>query len=251
MAYTVSALAKISGVSVRLLHWYDEIGLLKPAYVGSNDYRYYEEPQLLALQQILFLKEIGFSLNDIQKLLTQNDFDNIKALRAHREILEDEINRKNALLTTIDKTINHLKGEETMTDKELYNGLDQHTAKKYDTFLVKSKGTVAEEVIAANQAREISEDDKKRITQENVKVYSGIAALMNKGHSADSLEVQSLVKKHADLLFEYHGVNRDLYLSYADLYASSPEFRDYFTNYDPKLVDFIVAAMKCYAEESL
>ena len=63
MAYTVKKLAAISGVSVRTLHWYDEVGLLKPAYHGANGYRFYEEAQLLMLQQILFYRELGFELN--------------------------------------------------------------------------------------------------------------------------------------------------------------------------------------------
>jgi DNA-binding transcriptional MerR regulator len=56
MAYTVKELARLSGVSVRTLHFYDEIGLLKPARVGENQYRYYEQDQLLMLQQILFFR---------------------------------------------------------------------------------------------------------------------------------------------------------------------------------------------------
>jgi DNA-binding transcriptional MerR regulator len=119
MAYTVKELAKISGVSVRTLHWYDEIGLLKPAYHGANSYRYYEEVQLLLLQQILFFRELGFNLNDISKLLSQNDFDNIKALYAHRKVLEKDIVRKNSLIATIDKTIQHLRGKQVMKDEEL------------------------------------------------------------------------------------------------------------------------------------
>ena len=65
LAYTIKQLAKLSGVSVRTLHWYDEKGLLKPAYVSSNGNRYYEDEQLLLLQQILFFREMGFNLNDI------------------------------------------------------------------------------------------------------------------------------------------------------------------------------------------
>ena len=129
MAYTVKELAKISGVSVRTLHWYDEIGLLKPFSKGANNYRYYEEQQLLRLQQILFFKELGFALNDIQRLLSQNDFDNIRALNAHRKILEDEIVRKNDLITTIDKTIQHLRGKQAMKDEELYYGFDKKLPK--------------------------------------------------------------------------------------------------------------------------
>lgn len=84
MAYTVKKLAKISGVSVRTLHWYDEVGLLKPAYHGSNGYRYYEEEQLLILQQILFFRELGFELKQIRKVLGRTDFDKMVALSSHR-----------------------------------------------------------------------------------------------------------------------------------------------------------------------
>lgn len=88
MTYTVNKLAKLSGVSVRTLHFYDEIGLLKPAYLGDNNYRYYEEEQLLMLQQILFFRELGLPLSDIQRIVNSNDFDKIDALKSHKHILE-------------------------------------------------------------------------------------------------------------------------------------------------------------------
>src|SRR5579862_2315636 len=94
MAYTVKKLAQLSGVSVRTLHFYDEVGLLKPAYYGSNGYRYYEEPQLLALQQILFFRELGLEIKQIQKTLGRGDFDKIAALSSHRRVLEQEVVRK-------------------------------------------------------------------------------------------------------------------------------------------------------------
>jgi DNA-binding transcriptional MerR regulator len=147
MAYTVKQLAKISGISVRTLHWYDEISLLNPAYHDNNNYRYYKEEQLLRLQQILFFRELGFSLNDIQKLLMQNDFDNIKALYAHRRILEEDIDRKNSLIATIDKTILHLRGKQIMLDKELYYGFDSTRQKEYEQYLVQYQGLEAENLL--------------------------------------------------------------------------------------------------------
>ena len=75
MAYTVKQLATMSGVSVRTLHFYDETGLLKPAYNGSNGYRFYEEPQLLTLQQILFYRELGFELKKIERILGRAEFE--------------------------------------------------------------------------------------------------------------------------------------------------------------------------------
>src|SRR5579862_8482845 len=93
VAYTVNTLAKLSNVSVRTLHFYDEIGLLKPAYYGENNYRYYEEEQLLMLQQILFYKELGFALKDIQRILCSKEFDKIKALESHKDSLKQNLNQ--------------------------------------------------------------------------------------------------------------------------------------------------------------
>src|SRR6476469_10752527 len=93
MPYTVRQVAAISGVSVRTLHFYDEVGLLKPAYLGPNGYRFYEEPQLLTLQQILFYRELGFELKQIKRILGRADFERIEALRSHRRILEKNLDR--------------------------------------------------------------------------------------------------------------------------------------------------------------
>src|SRR5215208_2492183 len=93
MAYTVKQVAAISGVSVRTLHFYDETGLLKPAYHGANGYRFYEEPQLLTLQQILFYRELGLGLKEILRILGRADFEKIAALESHRRVLEGNLAR--------------------------------------------------------------------------------------------------------------------------------------------------------------
>src|SRR3954454_18450238 len=91
MVYTVKQVSAISGVSVRTLHFYDETGLLKPAYCGANGYRFYEEPQLLILQQILFYRELGFELKQIKRILGEADFEQVAALESHRQILQENI----------------------------------------------------------------------------------------------------------------------------------------------------------------
>src|SRR5579872_7303984 len=122
MAYTVKKLAKISGISIRTLRFYDEIELLKPAYYGDNNYRYYEEEQLLMLQQILFYRELGFSLNDIQKMISSDEFNKIDALISHKRALVNSLDRTKKLIETINQTILHLRGEITMRNEELFNG---------------------------------------------------------------------------------------------------------------------------------
>jgi DNA-binding transcriptional MerR regulator len=80
MDYTVKQLADLAGVSARTLHYYDEIGLLKPAAHGENGYRYYDEAAVLRLQQIMFFRELDFSLNEIKDLIDRPSFDVTSAL---------------------------------------------------------------------------------------------------------------------------------------------------------------------------
>jgi DNA-binding transcriptional MerR regulator/quercetin dioxygenase-like cupin family protein len=122
MAYTVKQVAAMSGVSVRTLHFYDETGLLKPAYHGANRYRFYEEPQLLILQQILFYRELGFELKQIERILGRAGFEKIAALRSHRKVLQKSLARTRTLIETIDKTIEHLKGTKKMKSQEMFAG---------------------------------------------------------------------------------------------------------------------------------
>ena len=122
MAYTVKKVAAMSGVSVRTLHFYDETGLLRPAYHGSNGYRYYEEAQLLILQQILFYRELGFELKQIQRILGRTDFEKVEALESHREVLQKRLVCTRRLIETIDQTIQHLKGIKKMKSEEMFAG---------------------------------------------------------------------------------------------------------------------------------
>ncbi len=133
MSYTVKNLAKLSGISIRTLRFYDTIGLLKPAYYGDNNYRYYEEEQILMLQQILFYRELGFSLNDIQRTISSDDFNKIDALISHKQVLAQSLDRTKKLIKTIDQTIAHLRGKITMRDEELFVGFAHKFA--FDSFV--------------------------------------------------------------------------------------------------------------------
>src|SRR3990167_10916374 len=161
MSYTVKKLAQLSGISVRTLHFYDEIGLLKPAYYGGNNYRYYEEEQLLLLQQILFYRELGFPLNDIQKILSSDRFNKIEALESHKKILNNDLSRTQNLIKTIDKTIAHLRGEIKMKDEELYYGFDSEKQKEHEKYLV-DEGIVSQEFLDTCNKKIKNWGDKKK-----------------------------------------------------------------------------------------
>ncbi len=112
--YTVKKLASLAGVSVRTLHYYDELGILIPRYRRENGYRHYDEDSIIRLQQIMFFRELGFGLDDIGKIISLPDFEVIEALESQRNLLIEKSERLGELISTVDKTIKRLKGETKM-----------------------------------------------------------------------------------------------------------------------------------------
>src|SRR5690606_10579070 len=130
--YTVKQVSALADVTVRTLHHYDEIGLLRPTTVGTNGYRYYDDAALLRLQQILFYREIGLELAQIRDILDRPDFDLLTALRSHRTVLADKSRRIEQLITTIDATISHLAGEMTMSKRRMSEPFSDEQQNQYE-----------------------------------------------------------------------------------------------------------------------
>jgi len=112
--YTVKKIASLAGVSVRTLHYYDKLGLLKPRYRQENGYRYYDDDSIIRLQQIMFFRELGFGLDKIGEIISIPDFDVLEALKSQRDLLVKKSERLEELISTVDKTIKRLKGEDKM-----------------------------------------------------------------------------------------------------------------------------------------
>lgn len=119
----VKEVAELVGISVRTLHHYDEIGLLKPDKTESG-YRLYSQEHLDDLQQILFFRELGFPLKKIKEIMKEPSFDRENALKIHRKMLVEKSIQIHQMITTIDKTLQHKKGEINMTNKEKFAGFD-------------------------------------------------------------------------------------------------------------------------------
>src|SRR4051812_29957137 len=103
--YTVNKLAKLAGISVRTLHYYDQIGLLTPSGVADNGYRQYGEKELIKLQQILFFKELDFPLEQIKQILDSPGYDKNEALKDQKQLLELKKDRLTELIKTIDQNL--------------------------------------------------------------------------------------------------------------------------------------------------
>lgn|SRR3990167_7499791 len=251
MAYTVNKLAKLSGVSARTLHFYDEIGLLKPAYVGENNYRYYEEEQLLMLQQILFYRELGMPLSEIQGIISSDAFDKIEALQSHKVILEKDLDRSKKMIRTINKTISHLRGKEKMKDEELYYGFDSEKQKEHEKTLVE-KGIVTQEFLdeCNKKTKDWSDAEKNAFVLDMEKIMDElVAAIENKLPPASS-DVQSLMRRHYHWLELTWTPTKESYIGLSDLYQT-PDFRVFYDRRHPELLVFMVESMKIFAEREL
>lgn len=262
MSYTVKNLSQLSGVSVRTLHWYDEIDLLRPAYHGSNGYRYYEEEQLLKLQQILFFRELGFQLSDIQEILMSDDFDQIKVLSKHKKSLEERINQNHELIKTINNTLEHLKGKKVMNHKELYHGFNEWAADKgKESYFIghydpenndnPAEAIVLKSAIIHTEPLNWNKDDWDRHLNEANAIYIEILCCLNEGLEPKSIKTQDAIKKHCALASKFHSMTREVYLALAELYYGKKEYRDQLDAFHPKLYDYITRAMKIYAYNEL
>lgn len=252
MAYTVKKLAKISGVSVRTLHWYDEIGLLKPAYYSSNGYRHYEEEQLLILQQILFFRELGFELKQIHKLLGRSDFDKIIALRSHKKVLKRNIEKTNQLIKTIDKTIQHLTGDTKMKEHELFSGFSKEQQAEYEKQIIERFGEQGKAHIqeSKNNAKKWSKTDEENFKKEFGEICEELTHLLEEDYKPDAKEVQVVIRKHYLWLKNFWTPTKESYKAHGQFIADS-ELRKAYEKYHDQLPESISKAIQVYADNEL
>lgn len=253
MTYTVKQLAKLAGISVRMLHHYDDIGLLRPAYYGENRYRYYENEQLLQLQQILFFKSLGIPLSSIQKILMSEDFNKIAALKSHRQILEREIGQIKQLITTIDKTILHLRGEISMQPEEMYNGFDNAKHKQIEDYLVKYMGQTAENLITTSKKKHatLTKEDLYNLHHETKILCQKFKKLINRNVKPESRETQSLVKQHYERAKLISNLTINEFVKLNELDITHAEMRKQYDVIHPKFAKYFIKAIYFFAKSKV
>jgi DNA-binding transcriptional MerR regulator len=252
--YTVKQVAKLSGVSVRTLHHYDEIGLLKPACVGANGYRYYGREELLRLQQILFHRELGFSLEETGRMLDAGGFDRVAALKAHRTKLEAERKRYGKLIRTIDETLAALEGERTMDDKAMYKGFSPEKQAEYEAWFVGRMGEAGRRSIEQSKAAkgDWTQGDYDRSQAEWAGILSGYAELLTGGLPADADAAQRVARRHWDWLAQAWGkpVTPQGFLGLAALYGEHPDFTAAFDARGVGVTEYMQTAMRAFADRN-
>lgn len=248
---TVKQVAKISGVSVRALHHYDEIGLLKPASIGRNGYRYYGQDELLRLQQILLHRELDIPLGEIGAILDAAGFDQLEALRQQRRRLAAEAERYARLVATIDRTIASLNGARPMRNADLYKGISPRKQAEYEAWLIKRYGGDMPERIAESHKAygALSAADKTRLMDELAEVEHAWADAMRNGIPADSDVLDPLLERHRAWVGTMWGrpCPPVAYIGLADLHLSHPDFVARYEAISPGFSAYHADSMKAYA----
>jgi DNA-binding transcriptional MerR regulator len=243
MVYTIKKLAKLAGTSVRTLHYYDEIGLLKPEYRGANGYRHYGEKSIAKLQQILFFRELDFSLDEIKTIMARPDFDAAEALQSHKKLLLKRQERIGELLDTIEKTIKNFKGEKLMEIKEYYHGFSDEQIEKYREEVKQRWGekTLKD---SEDRVKKMGKEKFAEVQKESDRIFRTITDNMDKG--AESKIVQGEVAKWRQWLENYSHYSDAAVLGLGRTYSQNPEFAKTFEKYHKDLPDFLTKAIEYY-----
>ena len=253
-AYTVKQLARLAGVTVRTLHHYDEIGLLRPAHTGANRSRYYGEDELLRLQQILIHRALGIPLARISEVLDAPDFDRLQLLKAQREKIAASMTQYAAMMTTIDRTIARLEGDMTMKDRDLYSGIvSTDKQAEYEAWLVERYGPDVNAEIERGhvQMANLTEEDRRKWMDELREIENMLAEGLRRGLPPQSLALDPALERHRRWVGASQGgeCGPQTYAELADVYQH-PDFRARYEAIEPGFADYLVTAMKAWARRA-
>ena len=246
MKMQINEFAKLAGVSVRTLHYYDEIGLLKPAFVDErNGYRFYDEISLERMQEILFYRELDFELKSIAEILSSPDYDKQKALAEQRKLLIIKKERLERIIAALDSTE---KGKITMT---AFDNSDYETARnRYEAEAKQRWGETDAYKEHAEKTASYSKDKWQEVNDGLMTVLAKFAECMKDGHTTDSDEAQALVKELQDYITEnYYTCTNEILAGLGQMYVADERFKTNIDKHAPGTAEFISESIASYCKK--
>ncbi len=235
MSWSIQQVARLSGVTARTLRHYDDIGLLRPARVGANGYRYYEQAELLRLQQILLLRELGVDLPTIAAVV-DGARDPIEALRGHHRRLVEQGAWLDRLVRTVAATIAHLERGTDMPAEELFAGFrfTREVLADLEARTIEQTGQTEQPHFAEIKRRteDWTDDQFRQVEREGAEIELRLLALLRDGVASRKLWTP----------------DRESYAGLGKAFATAPGLRAHLDARDPRLADYMRDAMVAYAD---
>lgn len=253
MEYSIRELSELAGVSARTLRYYDEINLLKPLYVNKSGYRYYGEKEVALLQQILFYRERGFDLKQIQKIIYQDDFDIMMALGEHLQDLKVKKQRMESLIQTVEQTILSMKGECEMSDKDKFKAFKEKMVKeneeRYGAEIREKYGN--DEVNESNRKMlNMSEEQWEHFSELGVEINERLKAGVLAGVKPESEAAKEIVKLHKEWLqMTWKQYSVQAHQGVAMMYLADERFQEYYDKEVKGCAELLTHAVEYWAEK--
>jgi len=248
MEYTVQKLGQMAGISTRTLRYYDEIGILKPARINSSGYRIYGQAEVNRLQQILFYKELGVSLEVIKDIVTSPSYDGAQALREHREQLLNKRKQLDVLIANVEKTIASMEGKITMTDQEKFAGFKQQLIDENEARYGKEiRAKYGDEVVnrSYEKVKKMSEEEYQQVTRLAEEVLTTLAEAFETGDPASDLAQRAADLHKQWLTFYWSDYTKEAHANLAQMYVEDEQFKAYYEK-KPGMTEFLRDAIQIY-----
>ncbi|WP_062211603.1 MerR family transcriptional regulator [Demequina oxidasica] len=242
----IAAVARLSGTTSRTLRHYDAIGLLPPARTGRDGRRHYAQAELLRLQHILVLRELGTPLPTIQSIVdTDDDATTIALLREHRRGLERERDRFATLAATVAHTIESLEQGVAMTSDDILNGFD------HDKYAPEARERWGAPVVdrAYTQWRDLGPDAQSAHLAEHEAISEAIAALASSDADPAGASAQEIVSRHFAWVSRLWTPNAESYTGLGQMYVDDERFRASYDKYGSGTAAFLRDAIAEYAKQ--
>lgn len=241
----INEVAKLTGITVRTLHYYDEIGLLKPSEMTESGYRLYDETALETLQQILFFRELDFPLQDIKDMMANPHFNKAEALSKHRELLLLKRNRLNALIDLVDNT---LKGEKDMSFQQFDMTAIEANRKKYAAEVKERWGETAAYAESEEKTKRYDEGQWEALSGEGYAILHEFGEIR---HSQPEDEAaQALVKKWQDYITaRFYHCTKEILSCLGQMYVADERFTKNIDRFGEGTAAFMAASIAVYCRE--
>lgn len=249
MEYTVKKLGILAGVSTRTLRYYDEIGILKPARVNSSGYRIYGQAEVDKLQQILFYRELGVSLDNIKDIVINPNFDGDKALMEHREKLLAKREQLDILIANVEKTIAFNEGSIKMSDKEKFEGFKEKLIKDNEkNYGAEVRTKYGDKTVDASNKKLKNMTEKQY--QELEKLGNLVIETLNEayavGDPTNELAQKAAKLHHEWLTYSWPDYSKEAHANLAQMYVDDERFRAYYDKNKPGTAEFLRDAILVY-----
>lgn len=246
MKMLIREFAKLTGVSVRTLHYYDEIGLLKPSIVDEqNGYRFYNEENLERMQEILFYKELDFPLKSIISILSSPDYDKKSALKEQKNLLTLKKQRLEKLISALDQAMKGEKIAMNIFDNSEFEKKREEYAKEAQ----EKWGNTAAYKESAEKTKAYSKEKWNDLNSGMDALMAEFAQCKNDGYAPENPDAQALVKKWQDFISaNYYTCTKEILSGLGEMYIADERFRENIDRHGEGTAEFMAAAIKIYCE---